>query len=153
LLSGAIHDNFKALELYRLFRENRENRSGTREGGAAGMKDTLAQLAAWGCDTKGALARVLDDRELLLSCIGQVAEDPAFEVLGKSLQSERIREAFDAAHTLKGIIANTGLTPLYAPVVAIVEPLRTGETAGTADAYRQLLEKRAELRNILKTDG
>ena len=113
------------------------------------MDDTLKRLSSWGCDSKGALARVLDDEELLLSCIAQVAEDPAFETLGQALTAGNVTEAFDAAHTLKGIIAHTGLTPLYDVVVQIVEPLRAGVQDGTGPAYQQLLEKREELRKIL----
>ena len=38
--------------------------------------------------------------------------------------------AFEAAHTLKGVTGNMGLTPLYDAVCTIVEPLRTGRTGG-----------------------
>ena len=55
--------------------------------------------------------------------------------------------AFEAAHTLKGVTGNMGLTPLYDAVCTIVEPLRTGEdredyTKMYEDACRQF--KRAE---------
>ena len=55
--------------------------------------------------------------------------------------------AFEAAHTLKGVTGNMGLTPLYDAVCTIVEPLRTREdredyTKMYEDVCRQF--KRAE---------
>ena len=57
--------------------------------------------------------------------------------------------AFDAAHTLKGVLSNMGLTPLYDCVSAIVEPLREGRFDDTAEEYARLLVRRAELSALL----
>ena len=46
--------------------------------------------------------------------------------------------AFQAAHTLKGVSGNLGLTPLYEAVCDIVEPLRHGEKRSD---YPAMLEK------------
>ena len=46
--------------------------------------------------------------------------------------------AFQAAHTLKGVSGNLGLTPLYEVVCDIVEPLRHGEKRSD---YPAMLEK------------
>ncbi len=113
------------------------------------MNRTLKKLKDWGCDMDGAIARVLDDEELLLSCIEQVAVDPSFEQLGKALKGANVEAGFEAAHTLKGILANTGLTPLYETVIQIVEPLRAKTLAGTAEPYRELLAQREKLQEML----
>ncbi|MCI2046224.1 MAG: Hpt domain-containing protein [Faecalibacterium sp.] len=113
------------------------------------MEQTLGKLKNWGCDMDGAISRVLDDEELLLSCIQQVAVDPSFEQLGKALEAGDVEAGFEAAHTLKGILANTGLTPLYDTVVQIVEPLRAKTLAGTAEPYQLLLAQRKQLQKIL----
>ena len=60
------------------------------------------------------------------------------------------RQAFECAHTLKGMLANMGLTPLYDIVVRIVEPLRAGETAGLLPACDELLAARDRLNTLLK---
>ncbi len=44
--------------------------------------------------------------------------------------------AFEAAHTLKGVAGNLGLTPLYEAVCAIVEPLRSRAGADYRSMYR-----------------
>ena len=113
------------------------------------MNPTLLKLKNWGCDMDGAMDRLLQDEELLLSCIQQTAEDAAFDKLGEALRAGDAREAFEQAHMLKGVTANVGLTPLYSILCGLVEPLRAGSTAGVPEQYEQLLEKRVELRGIL----
>jgi hypothetical protein len=113
------------------------------------MNETLAALENWGCDIRGALPRFLDDEAFMLECIGQVAEDPGFEELGCYLKENRTRDAFDTAHMLKGIIANTGLTPLYEIILTIVEPLRKGNGEGLAQPYERLMDKKNQLVRLL----
>ena len=43
-----------------------------------------------------------------------------------SLAEKNTKEAFRAAHTLKGVAQNLGFTPLYETAAAITEVLRTG---------------------------
>ena len=113
------------------------------------MNDILMKLRDWGCDIQGALPRFLDDEEFLMECIIQVSSDPAFEALGGFLDEKRIDDAFDAAHTLKGIIGNTGLTPLYSVIVRIVEPLRVGKADGLEQEYALLMSLREKLTRML----
>lgn len=114
------------------------------------MNAKLVQLERWGCDVKGALPRFLNDEEFMLECIVQVSQDPAFDELGRSIEAGKTKEAFDAAHTLKGIIANTGLTPLLVIIVAIVELLRRGSTDGLSEQYAQLMQTRQGLIQVLE---
>ena len=113
------------------------------------MDAKLIQLESWGCDIKNALGRMLDDEEVLLDCIRQVAQDESFRLLGECLEAKDKTGAFEAAHSLKGILANTGITPLYNLVVEIVEPLRFGKDDNLMPLYEKLLEKRKELSEIL----
>lgn len=103
------------------------------------MDARLEHLKQKGCDIDGAMHRLLDDEELLLECIGQVLCDPAYEQLGKALEQGDAAAAFDAAHLLKGIAGNTGLTPLYQAVVRLVEPLRAGSTENLTGFYEELV--------------
>ena len=117
------------------------------------MEPLMRELKAWGCDTEGALERFLDDVSFYQSCLGMVAEDPGFEALGKALKEEQVSEAFDCAHTLKGVLANAGLTPMYDITVRIVEPLRAGNMQNLMPAYEELLISRAYLKQLLKKNG
>lgn len=91
-------------------------------------------------------ARFLNDPGFYAEIAAEMLSDPGFEELGGLLADMSIREAFDTAHTLKGIIGNCGITPMYALIVQIVEPLRSG-SADFRDlerVYSQLMSARDE---------
>lgn len=113
------------------------------------MEELLSALKEWNCDIDGAMARFLDDRELYRQCLCAVVEDGNFAGLGESLKAGNVKEAFEHAHTLKGVIANMGLTPLYDIVVQIVEPLRAGTCENLLPLYEQLIEENNKLRKFL----
>lgn len=112
--------------------------------------DTLDKLRAWGCDVDDAMARFLDDRELYLSCLEEVIADPAFEKLGSELRAGRAGEAFESAYSLKGVLGNMSLTPLYELDVALVEPLRRGEADGLLPLYGRLMSAREKLIELVR---
>ena len=112
------------------------------------MEELFDSLKNWGCDVDGALARFIG--ELYRRCLYTAATDQNFELLPETLRSGEMGRAFECAHTLKGMLANMGLTPLYDIVVRIVEPLRAGETAGLLPACDELLAARDRLNTLLK---
>ena len=114
------------------------------------MNDEIfSALAKWECDLEGALERFLDDKELYLVCLQTLAEDSNFEKLGIALKEDNISKAFDYAHTLKGVFANLGLTPMLSVVETIVEPLRIGVSDNLDVPYKILLEQNEKLKEIL----
>lgn len=113
------------------------------------MEMTFQALEEWGCDVEGALERFLDDKELYMTCLQTVITDGNFAKLGVALEEEKVSEAFDYAHTLKGVFANLGLTPMYAIVEMIVEPLRAGSASHLEEPYEKLLASNEQLKCIL----
>lgn len=111
----------------------------------------LDQLSKWGCDVPGAMERFLDDEDLYLSCLDIFAEDENFAKLRQSLDSKNYTDAFDSAHTLKGVSGNLGLSPLYQAVVEIVEPLRSKDYSNLEAQYSKVINKYDEFMNILNT--
>lgn len=114
------------------------------------INQCLERLQVAGCDINGALERVLGDTEFLVTCIRLVIDDEGFENLGHYLAEKQIKEAFEEAHKLKGIIANMGLSPLYDTIVKIVESLRDKQIDGLEPIYQQLISKKEELLEIIK---
>lgn len=114
------------------------------------MEVILEELKEWGCDIEGAMARFLDDLELYLTCLDTVVTDSAFGKLGEALAEENVGNAFDSAHTLKGVFANMGLTPMLRIVECIVEPLRDGCIDDLMTDYHRLLEANEYLKDILE---
>jgi HPt (histidine-containing phosphotransfer) domain-containing protein len=113
------------------------------------MSELLSGLQGWGCDVSGAMERMLGDEEFYMEYLHLTVTDGEFDKLGQALERNDARAAFDAAHTLKGVLSNMGLTPLYDCVSAIVEPLREGRFDDTAEEYARLLVRRAELSALL----
>ncbi|MFA6947924.1 MAG: Hpt domain-containing protein [Eubacteriales bacterium] len=114
------------------------------------MSKIIDALLSWGCDIDGAMERFMDDEELYLSCLSIVCDDDAFAELESALRAHDIPAAFDAAHTLKGVLGNMGLTPMYDAVVEIVEPLRAGNDDGCLERCRKLFALCDRLRAITK---
>jgi chemotaxis protein histidine kinase CheA len=112
------------------------------------MDELLERLKSEGCDVDGSMDRFLNDKEFYISCFKEVLNDPAFKQLGEALDDKNTKEAFDAAHTLKGIILNLGITPLYEIIVHIVEPLRVGKYDGVDRYFKKLTEERDTLKKI-----
>ena len=113
------------------------------------MNEKLQALATWGCDVRGALERFLEDEELYMTCLEMVVVDNAYEKLRNALTEGQMTEAFDYAHTLKGVLLNLGLTPMICIVEEIVEPLRGGISEGLEESYEKLLDANEHLKCIL----
>ena len=105
------------------------------------MCEVLEKLRAWGCDLDGALERFLGD------------EDESFDGLKEALAEDERKKAFDCAHTLKGVFANMGITPMFDTVEKIVEPLRAGINDGLMPVYEELSREREHLRSIIRIEG
>lgn len=113
------------------------------------MSGLLESLKDWGCDIDGALERFVGDEELYVTCLNTVLIDKAFAGLGDALSKGEIKETFDYAHTLKGVLANMGLTPMFDISVRIVEPLRAGKAENLMPIYEELLQAKDKLEALI----
>lgn len=109
---------------------------------------------AYGADYKTTMVRFLGNETMYLKFLDMMFRDDNFQKLGDALKEGNYAEAFAAAHTLKGVVGNMGLTPYFEAVCAIVEPLRAGESRSDYlemyQAIRTEYEKAEELRQHLK---
>ena len=58
-------------------------------------------------------------------------KDDSYQNLKEALAKQDVKEAFRAAHTLKGVCQNLGFSNLYVPAAALTETLRAGQLEGT----------------------
>ena len=65
-------------------------------------------------------------------------KDDSFHKLEVALREQNVKEAFRAAHTLKGVCQNLGFANLYAPAVTLTETLRAGQMDGTAEQFAEV---------------
>ena len=114
------------------------------------MNNGLKELECWVCDVNGTRSRFLNDEEFMMECIVMATQDGCFAALGKAIAAQDKAAAFDAAHTLKGVLANTGITPLYRLINEMTEILRQGTMNGTDAVYAELMQKRGELLKLLE---
>lgn len=106
---------------------------------------TVDSLKAFGADTSDGLKRCMDNQAFYLKLVEKALEDKNFEVLEQSIAAKDLEKAFEAAHSLKGVLGNLALTPIYTPVLEITELLRAKTDTDYSSLLQAILDKRAEL--------
>ena len=107
---------------------------------------TVAALKEFGANTEEGLSRCMNNEAFYLRLVKMAAQESAnYEALGKALESRDMKAGFEAAHGLKGMLANLALDPLTKPASEITEILRAGQPgreAECAELYRELMKQR-----------
>ena len=98
---------------------------------------TVTKLKELGCDTDKGLERCLGDEDFYLEFIPDALKKERYEQLETLINNKDLDAAFEAAHGLKGILANLALDPLLESVVTITELLRSR----TDTDYSELLDQ------------
>ncbi len=83
--------------------------------------------------------------------VKSIPTGPNFQKLYEALDKEKLDEAFEAAHHLKGSAANLALTPLYAPLAEITRSLRNRAPFDSADLIRKVRDSRDALARICES--
>lgn len=83
---------------------------------------------ACGGNFEEVLGRFRSER-LVVRFAGKFLADPSYAALKTSLEEKNYEEAFRAAHTLKGVCQNLGLTRLHLSSDRLTEVLRPGHEA------------------------
>lgn len=84
------------------------------------------------------ILRRLGNEDRILRFLGKFPGDGSFADLEASLAEGRCQDAFRAAHTLKGICLNLGLTPLAHSSSRLTEALRGGDCGGAEALFAQV---------------
>lgn len=77
-----------------------------------------------GIDTKSGLERFDSNQELYEKWLKNFLNDENYANAKKMIQQKKYKEAFNFAHTLKGITGNLSMILLYDEVCVLVESLR-----------------------------
>lgn len=91
------------------------------------MKEFKDVFTSYGGDYEPTMERMMGNQKLYIKFLDQLLADENIGKLEQALQEENLKAAFEAAHALKGVVGNLGLTPLYESTCDIVEPLRRGD--------------------------
>lgn len=103
--------------------------------------DAKKFLAACGGDYEGTMRRLMGNEMLFCRLLPKVFQDENLQKLGDALSQGNLEAAFDAAHTLKGMLGNLGLASLYDAVCEIVEPLRRKDSETDYSALYQAIQR------------
>lgn len=118
------------------------------------MGDFMEIFEAYGGDYRFTMGRFMNNEALYLKFLDMLFEDENLGKLGTALEQQDYEAAFTAAHTLKGVSGNMGLTPLFDAVCVLVESIRYKKDPNGYAAQYQVIQtefQRAdELRSRLK---
>lgn len=98
----------------------------------------------------------MDNEAMYLEFLTMLLDAQSLNKLGAALEVANLPSAFEAAHTLKGVVRQYG-PPLYQAVCDIVEPLRAGKKRENYTAFYENnpieYQKAEVLRDTLKGGG
>lgn len=101
------------------------------------MQEVKEIFDTYGVDYEMTMSRFMYNEDMYLKFLNMLFDDKNLEKLANAIEEGNIAEAFEAAHTLKGVVGNMGLTRLFNAVNKIAEPLRAGEQT---DNYPELYQ-------------
>ncbi|MEG2381431.1 MAG: Hpt domain-containing protein [Oscillospiraceae bacterium] len=113
------------------------------------MDNFMKTLKEYGADVESAMIRLMDDSELYEDCTRAFVHDSAFAELGKAIAEKDYENAFNSAHTLKGVAANLSLAPMVETISVMVEDLRSGVHDNLEMQYSALIKQLEKLKEIL----
>lgn len=114
------------------------------------MGTLVEKVRTYGADVSGAMERFLDDEDLYEKCLLTFVDDESFAGLKEAIDNKDYEQAFNCAHTLKGVAANLGLTPLYDAIVGIVEPLRAKDYSDLDNQYAAVADAYVVFKNLME---
>jgi len=106
---------------------------------------TIEKLREFGAAVDEGLSRCLGNEDFYLKMVNMALQEKSFDKLRDALAEGDKKTAFEAAHSLKGVLGNLALTPLYDPAVEITELLRARKDADYDALLQALLEQKDKL--------
>lgn len=113
------------------------------------VKEITQRLKEFGCNVEKAIERCINNEEFYVRLLTSFAKDASFQELGERIRQGNAAEAFNCAHTIKGVAANLELTPILEVVSAMVEKLRKGSLEGAEEDYQELMRAVTRYREIV----
>ena len=106
---------------------------------------TVDKLKEFGANTDEALERCMNNEQFYIMLVEKALNDDSLERLEVALNNNNLDEGFEIAHSMKGVLGNLSLTPLYDIMVEITELLRSR----TEMDYTPYMQKAKEIKNEL----
>lgn len=106
---------------------------------------TVESLKAAGVNVEEGLSRCLNKEDFYLKMVNMGLNNQNFQLLEPALEAKDFDRAFELCHSLKGVIGNLSLTPLYDLICSLTELLRSRTDADYSELYNQIITMQKEL--------
>lgn len=114
------------------------------------MSEFKTLFEEYGANYEVTMNRFLHNEAMYLRLLNKLPADPNLQRLEKALDRADLPDAFEAAHTLKGVAGNLGLTPLFDAASAIVEPLRAGKVLDYTELFQAIRQEFGRVEALLE---
>ena len=85
---------------------------------------TIENLRKYGANVDEGLKRCVNNEQLYLTLVNRFLDQNTFSDLKAAILDHDLEKAFHIAHSLKGVIGNLSLSPLYDVIYQMTELLR-----------------------------
>ena len=106
---------------------------------------TVESLRAAGANVEEGLSRCLNKEDFYLKMVKMGLTNQNFALLGTALEAKDYDKAFELCHSLKGVIGNLSLTPLYDLICQLTEMLRSKTDTDCTGLYSQIMTMQEKL--------
>lgn len=106
---------------------------------------TLDDLIAYGANVEEGMSRCMNNESFYLKLVESIKQERGFDELEQAVADGRLKDAFEIAHALKGVLGNLSLTPLYDPMCEITERLRDQGEADCTELLDNITLQRERL--------
>ena len=103
-----------------------------------------------GINVDSALRRFMDDEKIYCSFLYRFLSDNLMSQLSDAIADGDVRQAFEVAHTMKGVCANLSLDSINNILNPMVEVLRKGSLDGLNEEYEKLSSVYSEVNAVIK---
>ena len=107
-------------------------------------------LKDFGANVDEGLERCLGEEDFYLELIPSTLEEGYYKGLEDAINLKDLHAAFEAAHALKGLLANLALTPILTPVSEMTELLRDNQDTDYTKLLSQMWEQRNRLLKMME---
>ncbi len=103
---------------------------------------TIEDLKEYGANVQEGIDRCAGMPDFYLRLAERVKQEKGFEKLESAIKEKRLKDGFEAAHALKGVLGNLALTPMYEPIREITELLRVETDTDYMPLLNEILEQK-----------
>jgi HPt (histidine-containing phosphotransfer) domain-containing protein len=115
---------------------------------------SIEALKSAGANVEEGLSRCLNKEDFYLKMVKMGLTNQNFALLGTALEEKDYDKAFELCHSLKGVIGNLSITPLYDLISSLTEMLRASNNSDTKpdedcnQLYNQIINLQKELLSL-----